>query len=59
MTAVDIKITGKLVQECLVCVKLNDMRDRLKEMENEIDELIEDFNNTDLDACIRANRYLR
>ena len=56
----EIEITGKLIVKCLIEFKLNEIRNKLKEMAYEIEILEEmlNFDSTDYDTCLRALRRL-
>jgi hypothetical protein len=55
-----IEIKGKLVTECLVCIRLTKILNDLKEMRNEIEKLEKILDEKpDYDAYLRADKYLR
>jgi uncharacterized protein with PhoU and TrkA domain len=60
MDGIKIEITGKLVTECLIQLKLNEILFKLKEIRHEIENLEKQLDYTpDYDAYLRADRYLR
>ena len=60
MDGIEIEITGKLVTECLIQLKLNEILFKLKELRHEIEDLEKQLDySPDYDAYLRADRYLR